>query len=141
LSYFVLFFRYPIKVLLTSVAVELNPLDGDVFRTEMIQLSKAFGTTLSEVYLMAADIRLTRKEFPQAIALYRLSKCSHVQTALRFATSGNIPELLNVLHVLWTSKGVFIPQQDRIQLANLAVIGYSKLLSRASGGQLEDRCR
>ncbi|KAK2725311.1 uncharacterized protein LOC136032969 isoform X2 [Artemia franciscana] len=133
--------KYPIKVLLTYVAVELNPLDGDVFRSEMIQLSKAFGTPLSEVYLMAADIRLTRKEFPQAIALYRLSKCSHVQTALRFATSGNIPELLNVLHVLWTSKGVFIPQQDRIQLANLAVIGYSKLLNRASGGQLEDRCR
>ena len=39
---------------------------------------------------LAADIKLTRNDYPGAISLYRQSGCKHLKAVLKFAASGHV---------------------------------------------------
>ena len=55
---------------------------------------------------LAADIKLTRNDYPGAISLYRQSGCKHLKAVLKFAASGHVQVKFPVIP-LHTSRFMF----------------------------------
>ena len=83
---------------------------------------------------LAADIKLTKGDFAGAISLYRQSNCKHLKAVLKFAASGHVNELLSYLNVLFKTVNLEVSNNDKIHLANLALMAYFQqaLASEAS---------
>ena len=73
---------------------------------------------------LAADIKLTKNDFPGAISLYRQSGCKQLKAVLKFASSGHVQELLSYLNVLFKTVNLEVTNGDRMHLANLALMTY-----------------
>ena len=89
-------------VTLTQLGILFSPKDVAEIRTLKLFCScvdKDLFICIISVYFkfQAADIRLSKRDFPGAIALYRLSGCKHLKVVLKFASSGHVHELLSYL--------------------------------------------
>jgi hypothetical protein len=67
---------------------------------------------------------LSKRDFPGAIALYRLSGCKHLKVVLKFASSGHVHELLSYLFTLFKTSSAELTFSDRIHLSNLTLMAY-----------------
>lgn len=87
---------------------------------------------------LAADIRLTKRDFGGAIALYHLSGCKHLKAVLKFAASGHVQELLSYLSVLFKTPNLEVSSADRIHLSNLALMAYFQQALGSEGSNAAD---
>ncbi|XP_012270806.1 uncharacterized protein LOC105694570 [Orussus abietinus] len=96
------------------------------------KLAYAFGLNTKQLFEYAGDILLMRKEFPQAVILYKLSKCRLLKSVLKFASAGQTSELLTCLTEFLTPPSVTeLPMATRIHLSNLSVLAFTELTLRA----------
>ncbi len=58
------------------------------------KIAACFELDAKSLLELAADIKLTKNDFPGAIGLYRHSGCKHLKAVLKFAASGHVQELL-----------------------------------------------
>ena len=103
--------------------VELAVRGGSEIR-RVEQLALAFGLDAKELLELSADVRLCDRDFTNAISLYRLAGCKHLKVVLKFASSGNVHELLSYLNVLFKTPNLEVTPADRIHLSNLALMAY-----------------
>lgn len=99
------------------------------------RLALIFGLNLQQLLEMAGDLKLSAKDFPQAIALYKLSRCRHLKSVLKFAVAGHSAELLGYINLLLETTGLDLTTPERIHLANLAVMAHSEQVLRATTGK------
>lgn len=61
---------------------------GKIRQSEKI--AACFELDAKSLLELAADIKLTKNDFPGAISLYRQSGCKHLKAVLKFAASGHV---------------------------------------------------
>ena len=54
------------------------------------KIAACFELDAKSLLELAADIKLTKNDFPGAISLYRQSGCKHLKAVLKFAASGHV---------------------------------------------------
>lgn len=97
------------------------------------RLALVFGMNLQNLLENAGDILLSNKEFPQAIVLYKLSRCRLLKGVLKFASAGHTTELLSyVTGCLAPPSVTELSIATRIHLSNLSVMAFTELTLRAS---------
>ncbi|XP_063216868.1 uncharacterized protein LOC134527844 isoform X2 [Bacillus rossius redtenbacheri] len=94
-----------------------------------------FGLPLQELLERAGDAKLATRDFPQAIALYKLSRCSHLKSVLKFAAGGHSAELLGFITCLFSTAGLDLTTAERIHLSNLAVMSHTEQLLRTTASK------
>ncbi|XP_012265195.2 uncharacterized protein LOC105691366 isoform X1 [Athalia rosae] len=100
------------------------------------RLALVFGLNLQHLLENAGDILLSNKEFPQAIVLYKLSRCRLLKSVLKFASAGHTSELLSYVTACLTPPSVTeLSIATRIHLSNLSVMAFTELTLRASTQQ------
>ena len=87
---------------------------------------------------LAADIKLTKGDFAGAIGLYRQSNCKHLKAVLKFAASGHVTELLSYLNVLFKTVNLEVTNNDKIHLANLALMAYFQQALASEASAIDD---
>ncbi|XP_021913956.1 uncharacterized protein LOC110827029 isoform X3 [Zootermopsis nevadensis] len=100
------------------------------------RLALVFGLNLQQLLESAGDLKLSAKEFPQAIALYKLSRCRHLKSVLKFAAAGHAAELLSYITLLFSTSGLDLTTSERIHLSNLAVMSHTEQVLRATTGRV-----
>ncbi|XP_049853132.1 uncharacterized protein LOC126334689 isoform X3 [Schistocerca gregaria] len=116
-----------------EIFMELILEHSEIERAERLAL--IFGLNLQQLLEMAGDLKLSAKDFPQAIALYKLSRCRHLKSVLKFAVAGHSAELLGYINLLLETTGLDLTTPERIHLANLAVMAHSEQVLRATAGK------
>lgn len=132
-------------LVVTSKAVYVLKLDQDPVSAflalttsglikEAEKIAACFDLESKALFELAADIKLTKKDFSGAIGLYRQSGCKHLKAVLKFAASGHVNELLSYLNVLFKTPNLEASPSDKIHLSNLALMAYFQqaLASEAS---------
>ncbi|XP_071855799.1 RCC1 and BTB domain containing protein claret [Bombus fervidus] len=97
------------------------------------KLAVVLGINAQQLLEQAGDILLTNKEFPRAVACYKLSKCRIMKSMLKFASVGYTADLLRCLTHCLTSPVISeMPVAPRIHLSNLCVLAFIERTLRAS---------
>ncbi|XP_066992544.2 uncharacterized protein ca [Anabrus simplex] len=118
----------------TEVFLELVLKHQELEKAERLAL--IFGLNLQELLEHAGDHKLAAREFPQAIALYKLSRCRHLKSVLKFAAAGHSAELLSYIKVLFSTSGLDLTASEKIHLSNLAVMSYTEQVLRNMTGKI-----
>ncbi|XP_033611768.1 uncharacterized protein LOC111875606 isoform X4 [Cryptotermes secundus] len=100
------------------------------------RLAVVFGLNFQQLLEFAGDLKLSAKEFPQAISLYKVSKCRHLKSVLKFAAAGHASELLSYIKLLFSTSGLDLTTSERIHLSNLAVMSHTEQVLRATAGRV-----
>ena len=122
-------------LIVTSKAIYILRLDEDPVSAfldmtthglvrEADKIAACFELDSKSLIELAADIKLTKGDFAGAISLYRQSSCKHLKAVLKFAASGHVNELLSYLNVLFKTVNLEVSNNDKIHLANLALMAY-----------------
>ena len=122
-------------LIVTSKAIYILRLDEDPVSAfldmtthglvrEADKIAACFELDSKSLIELAADIKLTKGDFAGAISLYRQSNCKHLKAVLKFAASGHVNELLSYLNVLFKTVNLEVSNNDKIHLANLALMAY-----------------
>ncbi|XP_003698590.1 uncharacterized protein LOC100869963 [Apis florea] len=97
------------------------------------KLAIIFGINAQQLLEQAGDILLMNKEFPRAVACYKLSKCRIMKSMLKFASVGYTADLLRCLtHCLASPAISELPVAPRIHLSNLCVLAFIERTLRIS---------
>ncbi|XP_029664536.1 uncharacterized protein LOC115236290 isoform X3 [Formica exsecta] len=95
------------------------------------RLAMIFGLNGQQLLEYAGDIFLSNKEFPRAVASYKMSRCKLLKSVLKFASIGHTSELLSCLtHCLLTPVITEMPTATRIHLSNLCILAFIEMTLR-----------
>ncbi|XP_050454237.1 uncharacterized protein LOC126852967 isoform X1 [Cataglyphis hispanica] len=95
------------------------------------RLAMIFGFNGQQLLEYAGDIFLSNKEFPRAVAAYKMSRCKLLKSVLKFASIGHTSELLSCLtHCLLTPVITEMPTATRIHLSNLCILAFIEMTLR-----------
>ncbi|XP_029179044.1 uncharacterized protein LOC114946614 isoform X2 [Nylanderia fulva] len=95
------------------------------------KLAMIFGLNGQQLLEYAGDIFLSNKEFPRAVAAYKISRCKLLKSVLKFASIGHTSELLSCLtHCLLTPVITEMPTATRIHLSNLCILAFIEMTLR-----------
>ncbi|EFN66274.1 X-linked retinitis pigmentosa GTPase regulator-like protein [Camponotus floridanus] len=95
------------------------------------KLAMIFGLNGQQLLEYAGDIFLSNKEFPRAVASYKMSRCKLLKSVLKFASIGHTSELLSCLtHCLLTPVITEMPTATRIHLSNLCILAFIEMTLR-----------
>ncbi|KAF4527744.1 hypothetical protein B566_EDAN014954 [Ephemera danica] len=98
------------------------------------RLALLFGLNVKQLLEAAGDLKLAARQFPQAIMLYKLSRCRHLKSVLKFAKSGHSAELLSFVEVLLSASDIDLSVSEKMHLSNLSVMAHMEQVLRATGG-------
>ena len=88
-------------LVITSKAIYVLKLDEDPvsafldlathgYSVQSEKIATCFELDSKSLLELAADIKLTKNDYPGAISLYRQSGCKHLKAVLKFAASGHV---------------------------------------------------
>lgn len=119
--------RKPILSIFMELVLKNNELE------KAAKLAIIFGINAQQLLEQAGDILLMNKEFPRAVACYKLSKCRIMKSMLKFASVGYTADLLRCLtHCLASPAISELPVAPRIHLSNLCVLAFIERTLRIS---------
>ncbi|XP_043664622.1 uncharacterized protein LOC122627529 isoform X1 [Vespula pensylvanica] len=122
--------RKPLLSVFMELVLRRNELD------KAGKLALIFGMNSQQLFEYVGDILLTNKEFPRAVASYKLSKCGLLKSILKFASAGHTSELLNSLtHCLISPAISELSAATRIHLSNLCILAFIEMTLRAAPHQ------
>ncbi|PSN32070.1 hypothetical protein C0J52_16221 [Blattella germanica] len=127
---------YEVSLRLSPTEVFMDLVLGHQALEKAEKLALVFGLNLQQLLEGAGDLKLNGREFPQAISLYKLSRCRHLKSVLKFAAGGHAAELLGYITLLFSTSGVDLTTSERIHLSNLAVMSYTEQVLRAAAGKI-----
>ncbi|KOX68598.1 X-linked retinitis pigmentosa GTPase regulator like protein [Melipona quadrifasciata] len=131
-------YKIVLRKSILSIFMELVLKNNDLEKAT--KLAIIFGINAQQLLEQAGDILLTNKEFPRAVACYKLSKCRIMKSMLKFASVGYTADLLRCLtHCLASPAISELPVAPRIHLSNLYFLStnsfYDELLAVNIAGQ------
>ncbi|XP_076387306.1 RCC1 and BTB domain containing protein claret isoform X2 [Megachile rotundata] len=119
--------RKPILSIFMELVLKNNELE------KAVKLAIVFGINAQQLLEQAGDILLMNKDFPRAVACYKLSKCRIMKSMLKFASVGYTADLLRCLtHCLASPAISELPVAPRIHLSNLCVLAFIERTLRIS---------
>ncbi|XP_043498025.1 uncharacterized protein LOC122521394 isoform X1 [Polistes fuscatus] len=122
--------RKPLLSVFMELVLKRNELD------KAGKLALVFGMNSQQLFEYVGDILLTNREFPRAVASYKLSKCGLLKSILKFASAGHTSELLSSLTHCLISPGISeLSAATRIHLSNLCILAFIEMTLRAAPHQ------
>ncbi|XP_034188520.2 RCC1 and BTB domain containing protein claret [Osmia lignaria lignaria] len=120
--------RKPILSIFMELVLQNNELE------KAAKLAIVFGINAQQLLEQAGDILLTNKDFPRAVACYKLSKCRIMKSMLKFASVGYTADytLRCLTHCLASPAISELPIASRIHLSNLCVLAFIERTLRIS---------
>ncbi|CAK9809769.1 X-linked retinitis pigmentosa GTPase regulator homolog [Anthophora plagiata] len=124
-------YKVVLKKSILSIFMELVLKNNELEKAA--KLAILFGINAQQLLEQVGDILLMNKDFPRAVACYKLSKCRIMKSMLKFASVGYTADLLRCLtHCLGSPAISELPVAPRIHLSNLCVLAFIERTLRIS---------
>ncbi|XP_071444865.1 uncharacterized protein ca [Hetaerina americana] len=119
----------------SELFLDLALKNGELEEAERV--AQVFGLNLQHLLEVAGDLELASKSFTQAISFYKLSRCRHLKSVLKFAAGGHSVELLGFIETVFGASnagtgGKDLSPSERIHLSNLAVLAHVERVLRSA---------
>ncbi|XP_046385800.1 uncharacterized protein LOC124155755 [Ischnura elegans] len=119
----------------SELFLDLALKNGELEEAERV--AQVFGLNLQHLLEVAGDLELASKSFTQAISFYKLSRCRHLKSVLKFAAGGHSVELLGFIETVFGASsagtgGKDLSPSERIHLSNLAVMAHVERVLRSA---------
>ncbi|XP_076673695.1 RCC1 and BTB domain containing protein claret [Andrena cerasifolii] len=122
-------YKVVLRKSLLSIFMELVLKDNEPEKAA--KLAIVFGINAQQLLEQAGDILLSNKQFPRAVACYKLAKCILLKSVLKCASAGYTRDLLSCLtHCLASPTINKLPVTTRLHLSNLCVLAFIEMTLR-----------